>query len=77
VAEEATMSRTDHHYAGCRIVIDSTPIGAFWMSTWIVESLLLAGETELEKDQHDAEQQALCDACQAIDTLDRSADWRR
>jgi hypothetical protein len=70
------MSKADHHYAGCRIFIDSMPIGEFWMSTWIVEGLLLWGETELEKDQHDAEQQALWDAYRAIDTSDRSAAQR-
>jgi hypothetical protein len=42
------------------------------MRTWIVTGLLLSGETELEKDQHDTEQQALYDACRAIDTSDRT-----
>jgi hypothetical protein len=65
------MLKAEHQYAGCRIMIDTLPVESFWMSTWIVEGLLLSGETELEKDQHDAEQQALCDACHAIDASDR------
>jgi hypothetical protein len=66
------MSTAEHQHAGCRILIDTIPIRGFWMSTWIVTGLLLSGETELEKDRHDTEQQALYDACQAIDTSDRA-----
>lgn len=71
------MSKVEHHHAGCRIIVDAIPIEGFWMSTWIVAGLLLSGETELEKDQRDPEQQALCDACRAIDLSDQFAARRR
>jgi hypothetical protein len=54
-------------------MIDSIPVEGFCVGTRIVVGLLLSGETELQKDQHDAEQQALCDACRAIDASDRVA----
>jgi hypothetical protein len=43
------MSKAEHQYAGCRIMIDTILVEGFWVGTWIVEGLLLLAKQSWKK----------------------------